>query len=110
MFESTEHEARVRGLSEFFTAFGPSDGKLDGEKLLRMHLCLRERAHKKALFDFMKDVDEEGDGYVTLHKLHRWWFRSRSRRQSRRRSERGGGRCGRSQSGYARENAMRIGM
>ena len=79
LFESTEHEARVRGLSEFFTAFGPSNGKLDGEKLLRMHLCLRDRGHtKKALFDFMKDVDEEGDGYVTLHKLHRWWFREKS--------------------------------
>ena len=51
----------------------------DGEKLLRMHLCLRDRGHtKKALFDFMKDVDEEGDGYVTLHKLHRWWFREKS--------------------------------
>ena len=77
-----EHERRVRGLASFFDAFTPEDGALIAgeQRLSRMHACLLERGRSgtgtaKSLHSFLADVDPDGDGRVTLAKLHRWYFR-----------------------------------
>ena len=71
------HRRRAQGLASFFDAFSPEAGALVGDSLARMHLCLVERGYTgKALHTFMRDVDPEGDGRLTLHKLHRWYASS----------------------------------
>lgn len=91
---SEEKIERVRALAKFFEAFGPvkvpsftdglcpcgsqvsprhvRQGGLSGEPLWRMHLSLKEGGHtSKTRHVFMTDVDAEGEGRVTLYKLHR---------------------------------------
>ena len=71
-----EQYERVRGLATFFHAFGPENGYLPEVNLHRLHLTLKGHGHtSKSLHKFMTDADPEGDGRLTLYKLHKWWFR-----------------------------------
>ena len=88
VFEMPPAQAeRARALATFFEAFTPQmvEGVgrvLEGESLTRLHATLRQHGHtSKSYHTFMRDADPDGEGSMTLYKLHKWFFREAGDRE-----------------------------
>ena len=73
VFEISDAQmSQIAELITFFEFFSPVRGGLSGEALWRLHMVLRAHGHtSKTRHVFMTDVDPEGEGRLTIYKLHR---------------------------------------